>query len=244
MRQQFRVRISGLIRNRLKASRKRGASWIKILDLIRLLPSAEGRGRLWTLFLHRRDVHQTSPLTAEERYPDLFDLAERRLPAAARILSFGCSTGEELSSLRKRFPDAMIIGAEINGRSRRIAAEKLIHDKGIALVPPSAIDGDFDAIFALAVFQREPHKIAEMDVENLSDFYPFERFDRTLSELVGHLRPGGILCVANAHYRVEDSSVAGLLRTVEGVPESLGLLFDAGGKRLIGKRAKLLFIKS
>src|SRR5436309_512742 len=168
--------VTASIRRRVKAGRKGGALWVRAADVLRLMPTAEGRARLWTRFAHAGEVHQTSPDTAEERYPELFDLAASLRPDAARILSFGCSTGEELIALRRRFSEAEIVGAEINPRSRRIARRRVQLDRRISLVPPQAIDGTFDAIFALAVLQREPHKIAEMHVENLSGFYPFPRF--------------------------------------------------------------------
>ena len=93
---------------------------MRLFDTVRLVPSAEGRARLWTRILHGSRVHQTSPDTSEDRYPVLFDLASKLAPDAERILSFGCSTGEELQAIRRRFPDAEIVGAEINPRSRKI----------------------------------------------------------------------------------------------------------------------------
>ena len=237
------VSVAEFIRQKIKVGRKRNAVWVRIFDVARLMPSAEGRSRLWTLALHRSQIHQTSPQTAEERYPELFELAKHQLPAAMRILSFGCSTGEELISLRRRFPRATITGAEINSRSRRIAKQRLRRDNAIEVVPPAAIDGDFDVIFALAVFQRDPHKIIEMEVANLAPFYPFVRFDRTLCDLVNRLRPGGLLCVANAQYRVEDSSAADRLQPVDNCPRSLVRSFAASGQRFVGAPAATMFVK-
>src|SRR5688572_209783 len=110
------------IRRQIKAGRRRGAPWVRLLDLLRHVVTAEGRARLLTSLFHRGEVHQTTPYTIEERYPELFDFAARMAPAARRIMSFGCSTGEELSAVRLRFPSATIVGVEINPRSRRIAA--------------------------------------------------------------------------------------------------------------------------
>src|SRR5690242_19616262 len=131
--------LTARLRSKIKAARKRGARWVCLFDIARLLPSAEGRARIWTRFAHSREVHQTTPETAKERYPELFDLAASLVPEAKRILSFGCSTGEELVALRRRFPTAEIIGVEINPRSRAIAARRVASDARSTVVPPKGL---------------------------------------------------------------------------------------------------------
>jgi SAM-dependent methyltransferase len=237
-----RMQLWTLFRARIKAARKRGAFWVRILDVARLLPTAEGQARLWTRLVRAGEVHQTTPDTRDERYPALFDLAAVLAPDAKRILSFGCSTGEELVSLRRRFPGAEIVGVEINPRSRRIAAARVSDDPRTA-VRPGAENGIFDAIFALAVLQREPHKIDEMDVSDLTPFYSFEKFDAAVSNLVAMLRPGGLLCVQHAHYRVEDSSAAVELEPIPASPLVEGRLFGRDGRKLEGVSARTMLRK-
>ena len=217
--QQPCMDLQSRLRERIKSARKRQAAWVNVLDTGRLL------------------------VTAEERYPELFDFVARLFPSAGRLLSFGCSTGEELAALRQRFPEADIVGAEINSRSRQIATRRFAGDPRVKIVPPNAIGGDFDIVLAMAVFQREPVKIAEMDVLDLTPFYPFARFDSAVADLTGWLRPGGLLCVANAHYRVEDSRAAGQLEPVPGMPSFSGDLFGPDGTRLRSGRAASLFRK-
>jgi hypothetical protein len=186
------------LRSRIKIARRRGAHWVRILDFARLAATGEGRAVLWTRFINRGEVHQTTPFTCENRYPEIFDLAARLKPDAKRILSFGCSTGEELVALRRRFPGSEIVGSEINPRSRRIARRRLATDRGTSVVEPNMVAGTFDVIFAMAVLQREPHRIVEMGVEDLSAFYPFDRFDSAVRGFAQMLLTGGLLCVANA----------------------------------------------
>ena len=232
-----------LIRRQIKGARKRGALWARALDVLRLLPTAEGRARLWTRLAHDDEVHQTTPQTAENRYPALFDLAASLAPSAERILSFGCSTGEELVSLRHRFPNAEIVGTEINPRSRALARRRLGVDDRVTVVGPKGIHGTFDLIFALAVFQREPHKVAEMDLQDLAPLYPFQRFDSAVRDLVSRLRPRGLLCVDHAMYRLEDSSAASELEPLKGSPAMTGRLFGRDGRRLKRGSARTIFRK-
>lgn len=198
---------------------------------------------LWTQFRHRDAVHQTTALTFDDRYPALFDLAARELPRARRILSFGCSTGEELLALRRRFSKAEIVGAEINGRSRRAAERKVAGDVRITVVAPDAIGGEFDAIFALAVLQREPAMVEETGLADLSGHYPFARFDAAVAELVGRLRPDGLLCIFHSHYRIEDSSATEMLQPVKESPLLEPPLFGRDSLILHGIEGRSMFRK-
>lgn len=238
------VTLATSIRQRIKAARKRGARWVSAVDIVRLFATSDGRSRVWTRFAHGGEVHQTSTDTAVDRYPELFDLIAKLKPQAERILSFGCSSGEELQSLSSRFPSAEIVGAEINARARRLARRLNRGNRCIRVVRPNGIEGSFDVIFALAVLQREPHKIAAMDVSDLTPFYPFARFDEGVSKLVRSLRPRGILCVDHAHYRVEDSAAAAELQSVPEAPQRGGQLFGPDGRRLRDAEAATMFIKN
>jgi hypothetical protein len=237
------MNLTALLRSRIKAARKCDALWERLLDVARLVPTAEGRARLWTRVVHGGEVHQTTPFTADERYPELFDLAAKLAPDADRILSFGCSTGEELVALRCRFASAEIVGAEINPRSRRIAARRVANDLLTLVVGPRAVEGTFGLVFALAVLQREPHRVEETGSEDLSNCYPFERFDAAVTDLAARLRPGGLLCVIHAHYRVEDASAAAALEPVSGSPLMEGPFFGHDGRRLSGATGQSIFRK-
>jgi hypothetical protein len=150
------IGVAALIRSSIKAARKRGAPSVELVDVRRLLRTAEGRSVLWTRFAPGREVHQTTPQTAEDRYPELFDELAR-LARGQRILSLGCSTGEELAAIRRRFPAVEIVAAEINSRWHRIAARRIVGESLISVVPPQMIDGSFALLLALAVLQSEPH---------------------------------------------------------------------------------------
>lgn len=223
--------MSGRLREAVRRGRVLGAGWVRLLDAVRGLASSDGRAQLWTRIAHGGTLHQVSGHTEPDRYPGLFDLVARLQPEAARILSFGCSTGEEIEAIRKRFPAAGIVGAEINPKSRSAARRRMRDDARVQVVGPDAIHGEFDLIFALAVLQVQPHRVVDAGIDDLSAIYPFERFDRQVNELAGRLRPGGMLCLYNAQYRAEDSSAAAMLEAVEESPPVDDLVFAPAGKR-------------
>ena len=72
--------------------------------------------------LKRNGAHnlfQPYGTTFVDRYPRIFTFVKDQLAntAAPRLLSFGCSTGEEVFTLRRYFPQAEIVGIDINPRS-------------------------------------------------------------------------------------------------------------------------------
>jgi SAM-dependent methyltransferase len=197
---------------------------------IRSLTSATGRSVVWTRLRHQASLHQSATTTFDDRYPELFAALAARLSPDATILSFGCSTGEELLSLRRMMPTARLTGVEINPRARRIARRLTAADPLIDVVS-TLPSGPFDAVLALAVLQREPMRMIAEQVADLGRLYPFARFDDGVVALVDRLACGGFLLVFHAHYRVEDSSVADVLRPVGRFPLLDGPLFDRDSRR-------------
>jgi SAM-dependent methyltransferase len=231
------------LKRAIRHARKKGSLWVRLLDLARLVLTAEGRSILWTRVVRQDEVHQTTAYTRAERYPLLFELAAALAPRSNRILSFGCSTGEELLALRRRFGEAEIVGVEINARSRRLAARRVAADARTLVLDPRFLSGSFDVIFALSVLQREPHKIAQMDLQDLSCHYPYERFDAAIRLLADALVPGGLLCVVNAQYRIEDSSSGCQFEAIAQSAPMAEPLFAPDGRRFEGAIGRTIFRK-
>jgi len=148
--------------------------------------------------LHPR-THQAKSTTKLNRYPEIFAAATKAAPSARKILSFGCSTGEECVTLASYFPTAQIIGADINVlnllrtfryRSERVrfvyASDRILNRFG-----------SFDAIFCMAVLRFSGRYQAA---------YPFERFAERVHYLEGLVRPGGLLVIHNSTYRFVDTT--------------------------------------
>lgn len=184
-------------------------------------------------------VHQDVSLSFYDRYPRLFAAARALLAQrpGPRILSYGCAAGEEVTSLRGYFPDAMLVGAEINPALLR-ACRKLPPDPQRVFIASRqdiiAAHGPYDAIFAMAVFTRRPHEVDARNLRDISAHYPFALFAADLRFLASQLAPGGLLIVEHAQYMVEDA-VRGLpLAPVPEVGDWLakGPRFDPHGIRI------------
>lgn len=205
----------------------------------RFAVNAEYRSIVLTTLVARDQLHQTTALTWPDRYPGIFSACRQYFGGARQLslLSFGCSTGEEVLTLRRYFPDATITGAEINRRSLDVCRSRASDAKMTFVYPdPDAIAryAPFDAIFCMAVLQRTPHAVQANGTTNLSGIYPFEKFDRQLSEFDAWLRPAGLLVIHHTQYRVADASVAWRYTPLcsEGQEEDRSTLFDRNGARV------------
>jgi trans-aconitate methyltransferase len=144
--------------------------------------------------------HQIQNTTALNRYPEIFAGAANAAPDARRILSFGCSTGEECVTLAGYFAAAQIVGTDINPLNL-LKALKHRNDRVRFVYASDRILsglGGFDALFCMAVLRTsKKDKIAER--------YPFERFVERALYLESLVRPGGLLIIHNSTYRFSDT---------------------------------------
>ena len=87
-----------------------------IRGLWRLLVERPYRHAVWLYLVRPRGVFQPFNNTQRDRYPQVFSFVQSVLgrDSPIKILSYGCSTGEEVFSLRQYFPDAVIKGIDIN----------------------------------------------------------------------------------------------------------------------------------
>ncbi|UCD50490.1 MAG: methyltransferase domain-containing protein [Phycisphaerales bacterium] len=167
------------------------------------------------------EFDQIETTTAYNRYPELFDsvrtLISPRDTAEIRILSYGCSTGQECWTLRDYFPNAHIIGLDINERSLRTARAENTDAKieFFRSTPENLVDhGPYDLIFALSVLCRWPET---QFVNDASRLYPFEKFDETIALFDVSLSRGGLMVILNANYHFSDTQVSGRYEPLVGI---------------------------
>ncbi|PPT99676.1 class I SAM-dependent methyltransferase [Xanthomonas arboricola] len=187
-------------------------SWAK--QLYRALRDRESRTYTWLRLTSAASVFQDYGTTAMDRYPTLFAFAQDTLGATGnlRLLSFGCSSGEEVFTLRSYFPEAAITGLDIH--PGHIAACNL----RLQRQPDSAIQfrlagstaretaASYDAIFCLAVLRRGD--LASHQGERCDHLIRFEDVQAQLLDFARCLRPGGLLMLRHANFRLRDTAAA------------------------------------
>jgi SAM-dependent methyltransferase len=153
--------------------------------------------------------------TSEDRYPEIFRFARDTIgdEPERMILSFGCSTGEEVLTLRKYFPHTYIKGLDINRRNVAAAQAKLGQMRltgiefGLASSTGLEPAGRYDAIFAMSVFRHGG--LGENGRDGRCDhLIRFADFEAAAMDLARALRPGGLLFIANSNFRFNDAAAS------------------------------------
>ncbi|MFC4320696.1 class I SAM-dependent methyltransferase [Litchfieldia salsa] len=184
-----------------------------ITEVKRFLIDKNFRSIILMRLLNSKNVHQTTSLTYMNRYPTIFSACRDFFEGKQdiKILSYGCSTGEEVLTLRHYFPHAKIVGADVNKSSLAIC-KKLSVDNNISFVysNPNELEkhGPFDVIFCMAVLQRQPHYIAEKGITSLKKIYPFEKFEKQIIGLDHLLNSQGLLVIHYTQYSLLDTVIA------------------------------------
>ena len=173
--------------------------------------------------------HQVSKRTWTDRYPEIFAQCQT-LMKPKKILSFGCSTGEECASLDLYFPDATIYGADINDDALAEAQDKFPKFTFLqSYYENLAAYGPYDAIFAMNVLHR-----GTQGAEMLPPYLPCD-FQEQIDQLVSLLVSGGHLVTYKAAYPVEHSDIVPIQSGFEKLSIGFFLCEDVcmGSNRLL-----------
>ncbi|MGN6850296.1 MAG: class I SAM-dependent methyltransferase [Sphingomicrobium sp.] len=186
---------------------------------------------------------QPYPYTQPDRYPWLFEFARSALRdvSAPRLLSFGCSVGDELVSLRRAFPEAIIRGLDIAPSAIAACRARLGADERVSVEVAADATGEpgdaYDAVFCLAVLCHGDLTVTR--AERSDRLFPFVRFERAVADLARCVRPGGLLFIHTANFRFGDTATAPQFDTVlEANQEQLAadLLYDRDNRLIAGER--------
>jgi SAM-dependent methyltransferase len=171
--------------------------------------------------------YQDSSATQLDRYPEIFERVAA-LMSQGRVLSFGCSTGEEVRTLKAQCADWDVHGVEQNQQSLQSAREADpvgTYAPSIQCLPPGA----YNVVFCMSVLCRFP----PVDPE---PFFTFEEFEEAVDVLDNVLAPGGLLVLWNAQYDFRETRAAahfavcdlGLCRGLDGFAPDDCLVGDPG----------------
>lgn len=171
---------------------------------------SNGRFRSETLTkLHfGNQFHQQSTFTTSDRYPLLFKECAGYLSLISnpKILSFGCSTGEEVNSIGQYLPNANIMGVDINIWCLKQCRKKY-KNKKISFVHRFSDKfknaSGFDAIFCMAVFQRTGNRTNSDNSAAVG--FRFDQFDQEINLLDGKLKSGGLLIIDQSDFSFTDT---------------------------------------
>jgi len=153
-----------------------------------------------------RGYHQINHTTQDDRYPEVFAYLGniyQNYSNDVRILSYGCSYGNECFSIRKYFPQAMIYGFDISKKCIRVA-NKYNKDKRIFFTDSlENIKFKFDIVFAMSVLCRW---IDTKDKEDCGNIYPYCEFNKSVELLDKFLQEEGFFVIYNANFRFTDTN--------------------------------------
>jgi SAM-dependent methyltransferase len=187
----------------------------RVLRGCKVLGLAAVNARYRSEYLTRRryrDRHFQGPtFTTRDRSPIVFEACAKYLAPVTepKLLSFGCSTGEEAFTLAEYMPAAIIIGVDINEWCVRQCIRKNKSEKLHFYHRLSAdfeAESGFDAIFCIAVFQRGENRDFK---DKITEGFTFDQFEAEISMLDAKLKPGGLLVVHHSDFSFMDTGVAG-----------------------------------
>jgi SAM-dependent methyltransferase len=181
---------------------------------------------MWLHYRNPKQAFQPYNCTCENRYPRIFSVLQSRLGITfdGRILSFGCSTGEEVFTLRRYFPHAFIKGIDINSGNIGACMRRLTNSNdnritfevsdSLAREPTAA----YDAILCMAVLRHGA--LGARGMTRCEKYIRFEEFARAVEDFARCLRPGGLLVIRHSNFRFSDAPAYRKFESILALPYS------------------------
>jgi SAM-dependent methyltransferase len=183
--------------------------------------------------------------TLPHRYPWLFGFAAQQLARDCdlKLLSFGCSRGDEVFALRSYFPLADIKGIDVDPRNialceARARAEKIT---GVSFQTAATTlreaSASYDAIFCLAVLCLGD--LTTSGVQHCDPRLYFDDFERLVADFSRCLKPSALLLLHTTNFRFSDTRVAREFDTLlEATPDQMApdVQFDRNNRLIHGPR--------
>jgi len=161
----------------------------------------------------RAGLFQPENTTRPNRYPEIFAWLRETLAAdpTPRILSFGCSTGEEIVTLKSYLPQAHITGIDINrGNLIEAAAKTRGFGDSVRLIEASSLADEppdyYDAILCLTVLLNRKLRLEQLT--DSSAILPFAQFEAAVTDIARCVKPGGYLVIYGTNFDFGDTAIA------------------------------------
>lgn len=125
----------------------------------RLIHGVESRNTALLLLWRPKGLYQPNGTTFDDRYPEISNFVREQIGDGVnvRILSIGCSTGEEVFSARRYFSQPTIAGLDINPFNIAVCNFRLLKSGdrrikySVARSTAAQAIASYDAIFAMSV---------------------------------------------------------------------------------------------
>jgi 2-polyprenyl-3-methyl-5-hydroxy-6-metoxy-1,4-benzoquinol methylase len=210
--------------------------------LWRLARDAPYRNMMCLYLMRPKGTFQPFNDTLHDRYPRIFRFVQATLGAESKIkiLSFGCSTGDEVLSLRHYFSRAVIKGLDINRANISVCRQRLNKspDDKIFFATASSTkaepSGDYDAIFCMAVLRHG--SLGLPGVTRCDHLIRFEDFARAVADFERCLKPGGLLIIRHCNFRLRDAPAGQAFETILQLPAGTGTPLFGADNRLLPDR--------
>ena len=158
-----------------------------------------------------KEVYQRVTFTISNRYPLIFrmcaDCFLNQNISNPSILSFGCSTGEEVFTIGEYLPHAKITGVDINSWCIRQCL-KVNRNPNFSFLNRNSKKFEnatllFDAIFCMAVFQRTENRTERNN--QIAQGHTFEQFEKEIDVLDVKLKVDGLLIIDHSDFSFTDT---------------------------------------
>ena len=197
-----------------------------VRKLWRLAVDRPYRSMQWFHWRRPKGVFQPFCDTKPDRYPVIFRFVQETLgtESALTILSYGCSSGEEVFSLGRYFPRAKTKGIDVNPGSIAVARAKLKRAPDSAITFETANstmaepDAFYDAIFCMAVLRHGD--LALPGVTRCDHLVRFKDFASAIEDFRRCLKPDGLLIVRHSNFRLCDTPAAAAFETILRIKNS------------------------